>query len=54
MDGIIPRDDRVGLPALRDGAIEALTNAYAGDAISLDEYEKRVGAVQVAESRGDI
>jgi len=54
MDGIILRDDRVGLPALRDGAIEALTNAYAGDVISLDEYEKRVGAVQLAESRGDI
>jgi len=54
MDGIIPRDDRVGLPALRDGAIEALTNAYSGDAISLDEYEKRVGAVQVAESRGAV
>ncbi|PKL26696.1 MAG: hypothetical protein CVV47_01880 [Spirochaetae bacterium HGW-Spirochaetae-3] len=54
MDGIIPRDDGVGLPALRDGAIEALTNAYAGDAISLDEYEKRVGAVQIAESRGDV
>lgn len=54
MDGIIPRDDRVGLPALRDGAVEALTNAYAGDVISLDEYEKRVGAVQIAESRGEV
>lgn len=54
MDGIIPRDDRVGLTALRDGAIEALTNAYADDVISLDEYEKRVGAVQKAESRNDV
>lgn len=49
-----PRPQRYGLPKLRTAALERLGRAYADDDLELEDYERRIEAVQAAESVQEI